>query len=233
MFITSSRGSAKDDNDREQDERSKIQIGFRANPVMLNMAGKDRELVGLGSYIVNVGSDCNGCHSKGPATEYLGNPALFAPPSLTAHQIKRVNTATFLGGGRDFSGFPAPNSPLHIYSRNLTPDVTGRAEGGHSFSDFRQIMRTGIDFDGIHPTCPTAVQTSNCVPYPFDGSLLQVMPWPAYQEMTNHDLRAIYEYRASIPWSQASRNSATTARPTNRVSARAGFEKGPARHKLG
>ena len=73
------------------------------------------------------------------------------------------------------------------------------AAGGLSYSDFVQIMRTGIDFDGIHPTCPTAVQTSNCVPYPFDGSLLQVMPWPAFQDMTNRDLRAIYEYLSAIP----------------------------------
>jgi hypothetical protein len=199
MLITTSRGAAKNDNNAEQDEKLKIQIGFQVNPVPLNLAGKDHDLVYLGSYLVNVQSDCNGCHSQGPATEYIGNPALFAPPSHTAHQIKKVNTATFLGGGRDFGPFPAPNSPLHIYSRNLTPDVTGMAEGGHSFSDFKQIIRTGIDFDGIHPTCPTATQTATCVPYPFDGSLLQVMPWPAYQDMTDRSLQAIYEYLSAVP----------------------------------
>ncbi len=130
MLITSSRGSAKNDNNAEQDEKLKIQIGFQVNPVTLNLAGKDHDLVYLGSYLVNVQSDCNGCHSKGPATEYIGNPALFALPSHTAHQIKQVNTGTFLGGGRDFGGFPTPTSPLLIYSRNLTPDATGMAEGG-------------------------------------------------------------------------------------------------------
>lgn len=199
MLISSSRGSAKDDRDSDRDERSKVEIGFRVNPVMLNMAGKDRELVGLGSYIVNVQADCNGCHTNNPATEYTGNPALFAPPSHTVHQQKKINTATFLGGGQDFGPFPAPNSPLHIFTRNLTPDVTGKAEGGHSFPDFVQIMRHGTDFDGIHPTCPTATQTASCVPYPFDGSLLQIMPWPAFQSMTEHDLRAIYEYLSAIP----------------------------------
>jgi hypothetical protein len=199
MLITTSRGSAKNDNNAEQDEKQKIQIGIQVNPVPLNLAGKDLDMVYLGSYLVNVQSDCNGCHSQGPATEYIGNPALFAPPSHTAHQIKQVNTATFLGGGRDFGGFPTPTSPLHIYSRNLTPDVTGMAEGGHSYSDFVQIMRTGKDFDvDVHPAC-TAGPTASCMPYPFDGSLLQVMPWPALQNMTDRSLRAIYEYLSAIP----------------------------------
>src|SRR4051812_45554348 len=102
MLITSSRGSAKNDNNAEQDEKSKIQIGFQVNPVTLNEAGKDHDLLYLGSYIVNVTGDCNGCHSAGPQSEFLGNPALFAPPSHTAHQVKKINPATFLGGGRDF-----------------------------------------------------------------------------------------------------------------------------------
>ena len=199
MLITSSRGTAYDNN-AQQDEQLKIQIGFQVNPVFLYTGGKDHDLLGLGSYIVNVVGDCNGCHSAGPATEYIGNPALFAPPSLTAHQIKQVNPATFLGGGRDFGPFPAPDSPLHIFSRNLTPDNTGMAEGGHSFSEFVQIMRTGIDFDGVHPTCAMGTtQTSSCVPYPFDGSLLQVMRWPSFQNMTDRDLRAIYEYLSAVP----------------------------------
>jgi len=199
MLITSSRGSAKNDNNAEQDEKMKIEIGFKVNPVTLNTAGKDHDLLYLGSYIVNVTGDCNGCHSNGPSTEFIGNPALFQPPSHTAHQVKQINPATFLGGGRDFGAFPAPTSPLHIYSRNLTPDVTGMAEGGHSYSDFVQIMRTGIDFDGVHPTCPTTTQTASCVPYPFDGSLLQIMRWPSFQDMTDRDLKAIYEYLSAVP----------------------------------
>ena len=34
---------------------------------------------------------------------------------------------------------------------------------------------------------------------PFDGNLLQVMPWPAYRDWTDRDLLAIYEYLRSIP----------------------------------
>jgi hypothetical protein len=80
-----------------------------------------------------------------PATEYSGNPYLFAPPSTTVHQVKQINPATYLVGGQDFGAYPAPNSPLHIFSRNLTPDITGNPEGGHTLAEFIQIMRTGID----------------------------------------------------------------------------------------
>jgi hypothetical protein len=205
LSLSALSGRASDDRDRDRDDRNdedrKILIGFREAPVTLNLVRKNRNLVGLGSYIVNVMSDCNGCHSMDPATEFTGNPYLFAPPSLTVRQTKKINPATYLGGGRDFGPFPAPDkSPLHIYSRNLTPDNTGKPEGGHSFSDFTVIMRTGHDFDKIHPTCPpNSAQTATCVPYPFDGSRLQIMPWSAYQDMTEHDLRAIYEFLSAIP----------------------------------
>ena len=204
LLISSFPGRADGDGNGNDNENTKIQIGFRIAPVPLNLANKDRNLVGLGSYIVNAQADCNGCHSAGPASAFApnGNPYLFsvAPPSLTVHQTKKVNPATYLGGGNDFGNYPFPNSPLHIVSRNLTPDKTGKPEGGHSFSDFLVIIRTGKDFDKIHPTCPAnSPQTASCVPLPFDGSLLQIMPWPAFQDMTDHDLRAIYEYLSTIP----------------------------------
>jgi hypothetical protein len=72
LVISSTRLRAHD----QDDEDSKIRIGFDIAPVHLNLAGKDRELVGLGSYIVNAQADCNGCHSAGTATEFApgGNP---------------------------------------------------------------------------------------------------------------------------------------------------------------
>ncbi len=60
-------------------------------------------------------------------------------------------------------------------------------------------MRTGKNFDvEVHPAC-TAGPTASCMPDPFDGSLLQVMPWPQYQDMTDRALRAIYEYLSAVP----------------------------------
>ena len=29
--------------------------------------------------------------------------------------------------------------------------------------------------------------------------ILQVMPWPTYRNMSDHDLRAVYEYLRAIP----------------------------------
>ena len=188
-ILISSRGmQAFEDDDSGQ---SKIQKGFQIAPVPLNLAGKNRALVGLGSYIVNAVSGCNGCHSAGPQTEFVpGFNPYFGQP-------KKVNPATYLGGGRDFGAFPAPGFP-HIVSRNLTPDKTGRPEGGAEFSEFVEIMRHGTDFDHLHPSCSATV-TTNCLPPPFRGGLLQIMPWYEYQEMTDHDLRAIYEYLSAIP----------------------------------
>jgi len=157
MSVKPPRAHADDD-----DTESRIKIGFAIAPVPLNLAGKNRALVGLGSYIVNAQADCNGCHSAGPPTEFApgGNP-YFGQPT-------QINPATYLGGGRDFGPFPGPGPFPHIISRNLTPDKTGAPDG-------------------------------TCLPHPFDGSLLQIMPWPIYHNMTDRDLRAIYEYLSAIP----------------------------------
>jgi hypothetical protein len=205
MTLLSSPGRAdggRDSHDRGDDHgyQEKVLIGLRIAPVPLNLTRRDRNQVGLGSYLVNVG-DCNGCHSAGAQTEFTedGNPYLFAPPSQRMHMPKKVNPATYLGGGQDFGPFPAPDSPLHIYSRNLTPDITGKP-AGLSLYDFIVILETGKDFDHLHPTCPAGTaQTASCVPYPFDGNLLQIMPWPMLQDMPHEDMAAIYAYLSAIP----------------------------------
>jgi hypothetical protein len=191
--LTDSRRVQATGDDDERSE-SKIRQGFEIAPVPLNLEGKNHALVGLGSYIVNAQGDCNGCHSAGPATEFAPN----GNPYLLHQGPTKVNPATYLGGGRDFGGYPAPNSPLHIISRNLTPDKTGLPEGGHTFEEFVEIIRTGVDLDHLHPNC-TGAPNASCVPFPFDGSRLQIMPWPIYHNMTDHDLRAIYEYLSAIP----------------------------------
>jgi len=172
------------------DHESRVERGFEIAPVPLNLEGKDRELVGLGSYLVNGVVACNDCHGAGPKTQFLpgGNP-FFGQP-------KKINPATYLGGGQDF-GALVPGSP-HIVSRNLTPDKTGHPEGGRPFPEFLEIIRTGVDLDHLHPPC-SATLTDNCLPPPFDGNLLQIMPWPAIQNMTDYDIRAIYEYLSAVP----------------------------------
>ena len=193
------RVSAGPESEHEQDER-KVEIGLQIAPVPLNFERRDRRLVGLGSYLVNAQMDCNGCHSQGPATEYIGpgNPYLQAPPNGPFAGTQIVNPATYLGGGRDFGPFGSQGELPHLYSRNLTPDKTGRPAGGHTFEEFLTILRTGKDFDQIHPNCAGAPD-GNCLLPPFNGDVLQVMPWPVHQNMTEHDIRAIYEYLSAIP----------------------------------
>ena len=172
-------------------DEARIELGIRMAPVPLNLTGKSRDMVGLGSYLVNA-AGCNDCHNAGPGNNQYapgGNP-FFGQP-------KKINPATYLGGGRNFGPF-VPGS-ANIISRNLTPDKTGLAEGGHTFAEFSQIMTTGVDMDHAHPTCPAGVVNSGCVPSPFVGDLLQVMPWPNLQEMSDRDLRSIYEYLSAIP----------------------------------
>lgn len=186
--MSSSRVHAMDDG-RDQ---SQIKIGYEIAPVPLDLAGKNRALVGLGSYLVNAGGDCNGCHSAGPETEFVaGQNPYFG-------QETQINPETYLGGGRDFGAFPDPAGPFpHIVSRNLTPEANG-LPAGLTFAEFLEVLRTGTDFDHLHPTC-TGAPDGTCLPAPFDGDLLQIMPWPIYGNMSDHQLRAIYEYLSAIP----------------------------------
>jgi len=194
MWIVPSSGLAQS-HERDEEELRIIK-GFAIAPVPLNLSGKNLKLVGLGSYLVNAQGDCNGCHSAGPPTQYTpqGSPYQLSPPFSGSLQ---VNPATYLGGGRNF-GALIPGS-ANIISRNLTPDKTGLPAGGRTWDEFLKIFRTGTDLDYLHPQCAPGTVATNCVPAPFNGALLQVMSWPVYQNMSDHDLRAVYEYLSTIP----------------------------------
>jgi mono/diheme cytochrome c family protein len=196
---------------QESNEALLIQKGFALAPVPLNMSGKDQNLVGLGSYLVNAVGDCNGCHTAGgpPNFNYAaGRNPYFGQPKMT-------DPTVYLSGGSNFGPVGTPTGPSgyagpFMIARNLTPNYAGLPEGGHTLSQFKQIMKTGIDFDHIHPTCTAAQLTAIaggatpvCIPtgpgnHP-EGILLQVMPWPTFQNMSDHDLDAIYEYLSAIP----------------------------------
>ena len=164
-LLTSRSGVAANDKNTTQDEKMKIQIGAQIAPVTLKIGNNDPDTVYLGSYIVNATALCNECHTS-PSYAVGGNPFL--------GQAKVINATGYMGGGRVF----APT----ITSRNITPDASGKP-AGMSYSDFVQVMRTGIDFDHVHGAN---------VP-------LQVMPWPVYQNMTDRDLNSIYTYLSTIP----------------------------------
>jgi len=102
-----------------------IQRGFEIAPVPLNLKGKNRALVGLGSYIVNTGG-CNDCHTN-PSYADGGDPF--------AGQPEQINVPCYLSGGMDFGPFR---------SRNLTPDANG-LPAGLTLEEFIHVLRTGED----------------------------------------------------------------------------------------
>lgn len=106
-------------------EDQQVRRGFEIAPVRLNMAGKNWELVGLGSYLVNT-TGCNDCHTN-PNWAPGGNPFLGQP--------EQINTAQYLSGGRTFGP---------ITSANITPDRSGKP-AGLTLNEFLKIMRTGHD----------------------------------------------------------------------------------------
>ncbi|MFL6463389.1 MAG: cytochrome C [Bryobacteraceae bacterium] len=161
--------------EREGSDEARIKRGLAHAPVPLNLKGKNLDLVGLGSYFVNVAGDCNGCHTSDQANPYLPghNPYL--------GESELIDPDKYLVGGSEF--IPAHGDFPAIVSRNLRPEANG-LPAGRTLAEFREILRTGIDLDHAHPQY---------------GPLLQVMPWPAFGKMTNRDIRAIYEYLSALP----------------------------------
>jgi hypothetical protein len=161
-------------------EESKIRRGFEIAPVHLDLTGKNRALVGLGSYIVNAQAGCNDCHTW-PNFAENGDPYHGQP--------KMINATNYLAGGRPFGPFR---------SRNITPDPNSTMTRDEQYHEFVNVMRTGQDPDGLHPQF---------------GPLLQVMPWSVYQDMTDRDLRAIFEYLSAIPHAEPFCKDANLALP--------------------
>jgi len=164
LTFTLHKAHADNDDGWQLSDRQRIEIGFRIAPVPLRYDRDDRQLVGLGSYLVNAIGGCNDCHT-GPSYLPRGNPFM--------GQKKVVNAAHYLGGGQHFGPF---------VSRNLTPE--SGLPAGRTLTEFRLILRTGIDLDHLHSQI---------------SPLLQVMPWPTYQNLSDHDIVAIYEYLRSVP----------------------------------
>src|SRR3974377_585824 len=93
VCLTPLRRVKAQDSDGKDDSR--IKIGFAIAPVPLNLKGKNPEMVGLGSYLVNLGA-CADCHSRGaPTLNAPGQNPYFGQP-------KQLNPAVYLGGGDHF-----------------------------------------------------------------------------------------------------------------------------------
>jgi hypothetical protein len=113
------------DHDRDAYLDSLVRRGHELVPpgLKLNLMGKNRSMVYLGSYIVNT-SGCIDCHSH-PTYLPGGDPFLGQP--------EVQNVPQYLSGGRQFGPFTAAN---------LTPDYAGRP-AGLTREQFIQTLRTG------------------------------------------------------------------------------------------
>jgi hypothetical protein len=158
------RNGHDDDDDHALQGDSRVQRGLEISPVRLNFDDRKRNLVGLGSYLVNAGGACADCHTC-PTYAPGHNPYMGQP--------KQINPNNFLAGGVPFGPFK---------SANLTPDMQGRP-AGLTLEKFIHTIRTGQDPDN-------------------PSQILQVMPWPIYGNLTDQDLKAIYEYLRAIPSAQ-------------------------------
>jgi hypothetical protein len=107
----------------------RVAQGFAIAPVPLDLRGLDRDLVRLGSYLVNALGGCNDCHTSPPFAEG-GNPY--------EGERKRINARRYLAGGTPFG--PGVVSP------NITPDAK-RRPGGLTYREFVRAIREGRDPD--------------------------------------------------------------------------------------
>jgi hypothetical protein len=123
-------------------------------------------------YMVGLGSYL--VNAIGGCNDCHTNPSYVVGGNPFLGQPKKVNSAHYLAGGQLFGPF---------VSRNLTPAKNG-LPANLTWPQFLQEIRTGIDLKHKHPQF---------------GPLLQVMPWPTYQSMTDHELLAIYTYLKAIP----------------------------------
>src|SRR5262249_11246446 len=148
--------AVRGDDDRDHREDSRVQRGLDISPVKPNLTRANRERVGPGSYIVNAPGACNDCPTR---------PSYSIDPYTPGRRQGVVNAQNFLAGG---TAFVTPGGTF--VSPNLTPDPADHnlPDGGHTFDQFKSMMRTGHDADPPH-------------------DILQIMPWPVYGNMTDED----------------------------------------------
>jgi hypothetical protein len=134
-----------------------------------NIAPVPLNLNGLNSALVREGSYIVNAHGGCNDCHTVPSYAPGGNPYIGEATV--VNGPCYLAGGAAFGPF---------ISRNITPRANG-LPAGRTLDEFKEIMRHGTDFRN-------------------DGTpILQVMPWPVFANMTDHDLEAIYAYLSAIP----------------------------------
>ncbi|HWN83277.1 MAG TPA: hypothetical protein VNM87_14365 [Candidatus Udaeobacter sp.] len=136
--------------------------------------------VARGKYLVNVGA-CNECHTpwamtdKGPApdiTKFLsGHPAAMVLPPPP----KPDGPWIWFGAGTN-TAFAGPWGVT--YAANLTPSSSGLSAWNEEI--FIKAIRTGKHMGTSRPILPP-------------------MPWAAYGQMTDEDLKAVWAFLQTVP----------------------------------
>lgn len=174
LLIECTNGGNEKDENREGDS------SVREKPKEGEMSEAD--LIARGNYLVQV-MDCGTCHTpkvmtkEGPMPDegklLSGHPSGEKLPAFDRAIIQK-GLVVMNGSITAFSG------PWGVsYAANLTPDDTGIKNW--SYENFEKAMRQG-KFKGL------------------DGSrmILPPMPWQAFKNLTDDDLKAIYSYLKSI-----------------------------------
>jgi len=140
-----------------------------------------RDQVERGEFLVNT-IGCNDCHSPKIMTER--GPMPDPNRLLSGHNSNEVLPSFDAETAKAYVLFNMNSTAVvgpwgTSYSANLTPDATGI--GAWSEDQFLKAMKEG-KYKGL------------------DGSrqLLPPMPWPAYSQMPDEDLKAIFAYLKSL-----------------------------------
>ena len=160
---------------------SMVERGLKISPVPVNLQGKDRNVIGWGSYLVNAVADCGGCHTF---PQFLAGGDPFQGTSRAGISPVR-NTRHYLAGGFCFS---------QVISSNLTPDLDTGLPSNMTLAQFISAMSSG---NGSSP------------------SILRIMPWPTYHNMSTSDIRAIYQYLNAIPHAEPCNRSCPPSYPNS------------------
>jgi hypothetical protein len=139
------------------------------------LAPVELDMKGLNPALVGVGSYI--VNAQGGCNDCHTNPPHAAGGDPFAGETEVINAAGYLAGGTAF-----PPSPF--VSRNLTPRASNGRPAGLTLEQVLEVMHKGTDFKNGHPQI---------------SPLLQIMPWPVYGKMSDHDLKAVYEYLRAIP----------------------------------
>jgi len=140
-------------------------------------------------------------HTRSPPDRVPHKPSPVRPSKPDRPPGQKGQSGNLPRRRTGFGPFPEPNSPLqHFHSQ---------FDAGHQ----REARRAAIPSRISSRSCGTVrISTGRSIrpvprppkppaasPIRSMGALLQIMPWPAYQDITDHDLAAIYAYLSAIP----------------------------------